>query len=212
MQKLPTIIRLPLGSPRAAWRLEPRLVAKSRAEPANSLAATGHLRRHARRLRRSQPQPRQPGKQDRQGEAHYRRQPGPPLCRPAKARRSTRLSRTCWTHSPMVARSTKLGQSAADVVQTRLAEAQQDTKFPPEQKEALVTRWRRIAVQIDAVVANSRDHPHGSRPTKLQLLQTKADSSIRWKSCVRPRAVFDAIADVADQRQSVSQRRVAMSC
>jgi hypothetical protein len=100
---------------------------------------------------------------------------------------------------------TKLGQSAADFVHTRLAEAQQDTKFPPEQKEALITRWRRIAVQIDAVVA-TLDTTRTDLADKLHLLQTKADFVDQMEKLRQARAVFDAIADVADQRQSVSQR------
>lgn len=98
-----------------------------------------------------------------------------------------------------------LGQSAADLVHKRLAEAQQDTNFPPDQKEALVIRWRRIAVQTNSVVA-ALDSTRKDLADKLHLLQAKADLVDQMEKLRQARAVFDAIADLADQRQSVSQR------
>jgi hypothetical protein len=99
----------------------------------------------------------------------------------------------------------KLGQTAVDFVHQRLAEAQQDAKFPPEQKEALITRWRRLATQTEAV-ATTLDTTRKDLADKLQLLQTRADFVDQMEKLRQARAVFDAIADVADQRQSVSQR------
>ncbi|HXP05042.1 MAG TPA: hypothetical protein VN808_13050 [Stellaceae bacterium] len=99
----------------------------------------------------------------------------------------------------------QLGQSAADFVHKRLAEAQQDANFPPEQREALITRWRRLAMQTEAVAA-TLDSTRKDVADKLQLLQTKADFVDQMEKLRQGRAVLDAIADLADQRQSVSQR------
>ncbi|HEV2185977.1 MAG TPA: hypothetical protein VGR70_02145 [Stellaceae bacterium] len=99
----------------------------------------------------------------------------------------------------------KLGQTAVDFVHRRLAEAQQDPNFPPEQKEALVTRWRRLAMQTEAV-AVTLDATRKDLSDKLTLLQTKADFVDQMDKLRQARAVLDAIGDLADQRQSVSQR------
>ena len=98
-----------------------------------------------------------------------------------------------------------LGQTAVDLVNKRLAEAQQDTSFPPEQKDALITRWRRLATQTEAV-ASTLDMTRKDLSEKLQLLQTKADFVDQMQKLRQARAVLDAIGDLADQRQSVSQR------
>jgi hypothetical protein len=99
----------------------------------------------------------------------------------------------------------KLGQTAIDFVHRRLAEAQQDSNFPPEQKEALITRWRRLAMQTEAV-AVTLDNTRKDLSSKLTLLQTKSDFVDQMEKLRQARAVLDAIADLADQRQSVSQR------
>jgi hypothetical protein len=99
----------------------------------------------------------------------------------------------------------KFGQTAADFVRQRAAEAQQDTKFPPEQKEALITRWRRLATQTE-VVAATLDTTRKDLADRLRLLQSKADFVDQMEKLRQARAVLDALADVADQRQSVSQR------
>jgi hypothetical protein len=100
---------------------------------------------------------------------------------------------------------TKLGQSAADFVHQRLAEARQDTTFPPEQKEALIIRWQRLATQTEATVA-VLENTRKDLGAKLQLLQSKADFVDQMEKLRQARAVLDALGDLADQRQSVSQR------
>ena len=87
----------------------------------------------------------------------------------------------------------------------RLTEAQQDTVFPAGQKDALITRWRRLATQTEAVTT-TLDATRKELAGKLQLLQTKSDFVDQMEKLRQARAVLDAIADVADQRQSVSQR------
>lgn len=99
----------------------------------------------------------------------------------------------------------KLGQTAVDFVHRRLDEAQQDASFPPEQKEALITRWRRLAVQTEAV-AVTLDSTRKDLSNKLTLLQTKSDFVDQMEKLRQARSVLDAMADLADQRQSVSQR------
>ena len=98
-----------------------------------------------------------------------------------------------------------LGQTAVDFVHRRLADAQQDASFPPEQKEALITRWRRLAMQTEAVAA-TLDNTRKDLSDKLTLLQNKADFVDQMEKLRQARAVLDAMADLADQRQSVSQR------
>jgi hypothetical protein len=90
-------------------------------------------------------------------------------------------------------------------VHRRLADAQQDASFPPEQKEALITRWRRLAMQTEAVAA-TLDNTRKDLSDKLTLLQNKADFVDQMEKLRQARAVLDAMADLADQRQSVSQR------
>ena len=98
-----------------------------------------------------------------------------------------------------------LGQTAMEFVNKRLAEAEQDTVFPAGQKDALITRWRRLATQTEAVTT-TLDATRKELAGKLQLLQTKSDFVDQMEKLRQARAVLDAIADVADQRQSVSQR------
>jgi uncharacterized protein Yka (UPF0111/DUF47 family) len=98
-----------------------------------------------------------------------------------------------------------LGQTAVEFVNKRLAEAQQDTVFPAGQKDALITRWRRLATQTEAVTT-TLDTTRKELAGKLQLLQTKSDFVDQMEKLRQARAVLDAIADVTDQRQSVSQR------
>jgi uncharacterized protein Yka (UPF0111/DUF47 family) len=98
-----------------------------------------------------------------------------------------------------------LGQTAVEFVNKRLTEAQQDTVFPAGQKDALITRWRRLATQTEAVTT-TLDATRKELAGKLQLLQTKSDFVDQMEKLRQARAVLDAIADVADQRQSVSQR------
>jgi predicted trehalose synthase len=99
----------------------------------------------------------------------------------------------------------QFGRSAVDFVHQRLADAQQDTNFPPEQKEALVTRWRRLATQTETVVA-SLDTTRKELGDKLELLRTKADFVDQMEKLRQARDVLDVIGDLADQRQAVSER------
>lgn len=98
-----------------------------------------------------------------------------------------------------------LGQTAVDLVKQRLDAAQRDTSFPPEQKEALVIRWRRLAVQTAALTA-ALDGTRKDLLEKLALLQSKADFVDQMEKLRQARAVLDAVGDLADQRQSVSDR------
>ena len=98
-----------------------------------------------------------------------------------------------------------LGQTAVDLVKQRLDAAQRDTSFPPEQKEALVIRWRRLAVQTEALAA-ALDGTRKDLLEKLALLQSKADFVDQMEKLRQARAVLDAVGDLADQRQSVSDR------
>jgi len=100
---------------------------------------------------------------------------------------------------------TSLSQSAVDFVHQRLAEAQRDTNFPPAQKEALIVRWQRLASQTEATVA-VLENTRKDLSTKLQLLQSKADFVDQMQKLRQARAVLDALGDLADQRQSVSER------
>jgi hypothetical protein len=99
----------------------------------------------------------------------------------------------------------QFGRSAVDFVHRRLAEAQQDANFPPDQKEALVTRWRRLVVQTETVAA-TLDDTRKDLGDKLQLLRTKADFVDQMEKLRQARAVLDTIGDLADQRQAVSER------
>lgn len=100
---------------------------------------------------------------------------------------------------------TKLSQTAVDFVHQRLAEAQRDTSFPPEQKQALVIRWQRLSTQTEATVA-VLDTTRKDLGAKLQLLQSKADFVDQMQKLRQARAVLDALGDLADQRASVSGR------
>jgi hypothetical protein len=96
-------------------------------------------------------------------------------------------------------------QSAVDFVHQRLEEAEHDANFPPEQKEALIVRWRRLASQTE-VVAASLDTTRRELSDKLKLLRTKADFVDQMEKLRQARAVLDALGDLADQRQAVSER------
>jgi lysyl-tRNA synthetase class I len=99
----------------------------------------------------------------------------------------------------------KFGKAAVEFVNKRLAEAEQDTNFPAEQRTALVTRWRRIATQTETAVA-SLDTTRKDLAEKLQLLQSKADFVDQMEKLKQARTVLDAIGDLGDQRQTVSGR------
>jgi lysyl-tRNA synthetase class I len=99
----------------------------------------------------------------------------------------------------------KFGKAAVEFVNKRLAEAQQDTNFPPDQQTALVTRWRRIATQTETAVA-SLDTTRKDLTEKLKLLQSKADFVDQMEKLKQSRAMLDAINDLGDQRQTVSGR------
>ncbi len=98
-----------------------------------------------------------------------------------------------------------LGQTAVDLAKQRLDEAKRDTSFPPEQKEALIIRWRRLAMQTEALAA-TLDGTRKDLLEKLELLQSKADFVDQMEKLRQARAVLDAVGDLADQRQSVSDR------
>jgi hypothetical protein len=99
----------------------------------------------------------------------------------------------------------KLGKAAVEFVNKRLADAEQDTNFPPDQRTALVTRWRRIATQTETAVA-SLDTTRKDLAEKLALLQSRADFVDQMEKLKQARAVLDAIGDLGDQRQTVSGR------
>jgi lysyl-tRNA synthetase class I len=99
----------------------------------------------------------------------------------------------------------KLGKAAVDFVNKRLADAQQDTNFPPDQRTALVTRWRRVATQTETAVANL-DTTRKDLAQKLKLLQSRADFVDQMEKLKQARAVLDALGDLGDQRQTVSER------
>lgn len=99
----------------------------------------------------------------------------------------------------------QLGQTAVDFAHRRLTDAQQDANFPPQQKEALIARWRRLATETETTVA-TLDNTRKALADKLQLLQTKADFVDQMQKLRQARAVIDAIGDLADQRQAVSRR------
>ncbi len=99
----------------------------------------------------------------------------------------------------------QLGQSILDFVRGRLDEAQRDANFPPEEKDALVTRWRRIVTQTETTVA-SLDVTRKSLAEKLKLLQAKEDVVDQMDKLRRTRTLLDAVGDLADQRQAISRR------
>jgi lysyl-tRNA synthetase class I len=99
----------------------------------------------------------------------------------------------------------KLGKAAVDFVNKRLADAEQDTNFPPDQRTALATRWRRIATQTETAVA-SLETTRKELAEKLKLLQSKADFVDQMEKLKQARAVLDAIGDLSDQRQTVTGR------
>jgi hypothetical protein len=99
----------------------------------------------------------------------------------------------------------KFGEMAIEFANKRLAEAQQDTNFPPEQRDALVTRWHRIASQTEQAVGNL-DSTRKDLADKLKVLQSRADFVDQMEKLKHARAVLDAIADLGDQRQAVSER------
>jgi hypothetical protein len=99
----------------------------------------------------------------------------------------------------------QLSQSILDFVRGRLDEAQRDANFPPEEKDALVTRWRRIVTQTEATVANL-EVTRKSLAEKLQLLQAKEDVVDQMDKLRRTRTLLDAVGDLADQRQAISRR------
>ena len=84
-------------------------------------------------------------------------------------------------------------------------EAQRDPNFPPEEKDALVTRWRRIVTQTEATVANL-EVTRKSLAEKLQLLQAKEDVVDQMDKLRRTRTLLDVVGDLADQRQAISRR------
>lgn len=99
----------------------------------------------------------------------------------------------------------KLGKEAIAFVNKHLADAQQDTNFPPDQRTALVTRWRRVATQTETAVANL-DTARKDLTEKLKLLKSRSDFVDQMEKLKQARAVLDAIGDLADQRQTVSER------
>jgi hypothetical protein len=99
----------------------------------------------------------------------------------------------------------KFGKMAMDFVNNGLAAAQQDTNFPPEQRDALVTRWRRMATQTEAAV-DTLEATRRDLADKLTVLRSKADFVDQMEKLKQARAVLDAIADLGDQRQAVSER------
>jgi hypothetical protein len=99
----------------------------------------------------------------------------------------------------------QLGQQALDFVHQKTAAAQQDNNLPATQKDGIVTRWRRIAAQTEATVA-SLDATRKDLSDKLQLLEAKQDFVDQMAALQQARRALDAIGDLADQRQSVSER------
>ena len=99
----------------------------------------------------------------------------------------------------------QIGKSALDFVHQKVTDAQQLTTLPPTQKDALVTRWRRTATQVEAAVA-TLDATRKDISEKLQLLQARADFVDQMAELRQARSIFDAIGDLADRRQSISDR------
>jgi len=99
----------------------------------------------------------------------------------------------------------QLGQSAVVFVHDKIAELQQDTHFSPEVRDSLIASWRRIATQTDAMVT-SLQTTRKDLSDKLELLQAKVDFVDQMAELRQARKVVDAIGDVADQRQAVSDR------
>ena len=99
----------------------------------------------------------------------------------------------------------KLGQAALDFVHGQLAAAQKLTDLEPAQRDAVVVRWRRVAAQTEATVATLE----GTRKDlldKLQLLQAKADFVDQMAELRQARSINDALGDLGDRRQSISDR------
>jgi uncharacterized protein (DUF2336 family) len=99
----------------------------------------------------------------------------------------------------------KLGQAALDFVHAQLAAAQKLTNLDPAQRDAVVLRWRRVAAQTEATIATLE----GTRKDlldKLQLIQAKADFVDEMAELRQARSINDALADLGDRRQSISDR------
>jgi hypothetical protein len=99
----------------------------------------------------------------------------------------------------------QLGQWAVAYVHDKLAEVQQDTHFTPTMKDGLISSWRRLAVQTDAAIT-SLETTRKDLADKLKLLQQKEDFVNQMSELRQARKMLDAIGDVADQRQAVSER------
>jgi hypothetical protein len=98
-----------------------------------------------------------------------------------------------------------IGKSALDFVHQRVTDAQQLTTLQPAQKDALIIRWGRTATQIEAAVA-TLDTTRKDLLEKLQLMQAKADFVDQMAELRQARSIVDAIGDLADRRQSISDR------
>jgi hypothetical protein len=99
----------------------------------------------------------------------------------------------------------QIGKSALDFVHQRVTDAQQLTTLQPAQKDALIIRWGRTATQIEAAVA-TLDTTRKDLLEKLQLMQAKADFVDQMAELRQARSIVDAIGDLADRRQSISDR------
>jgi hypothetical protein len=99
----------------------------------------------------------------------------------------------------------QLGQQALDFVHQRTAAAQQENNLPAAQKDAIVTRWRRIAAQTEGAVA-TLEATRKDLSEKLRLLESKQDFVDQMVALRQARRVLDAVGDLADQRQAVSER------
>jgi hypothetical protein len=99
----------------------------------------------------------------------------------------------------------KFGQTALAFVDKGLADAQQDMEFPPEQREALVNRWRRVKTQTDVAAANL-ETTRRQLTDRLKVLQARADFLDQMEKLKQARAVLDAVADLGDERSAVAQQ------
>jgi len=98
-----------------------------------------------------------------------------------------------------------MGQSALNFVSQKLAEARQDTHFSPAQRQELLTRWGRLEAETRTAVQRL-DAIRAELTGKLRTLQADRDFIDRLEELKQARAVIDAISDLADQRQAVSER------
>jgi hypothetical protein len=97
----------------------------------------------------------------------------------------------------------QFGDTAKTFVQKHLEAAKQDANLPAAQKDAVVIRWQRLKTQTESAAA-ALDATRKDLTDKLKLLQARGDFLDQMEKLGQSRAVLDAIADLGDQRQAVS--------